>query len=280
MLQKLIATWREDRVFVRRLSFLCALALLGLVLFQLRSVILDPLVDWLEERGMRRVLAIALLLVVLAGLLMVFLGFVLPLIIEQVRELMQILPRKIHAAYAWSEGWVQQQLGYQLPKTLSEAIKQVTTGVSQNKASMISPLAKWLGQSVGNAMSFVLGVLNLLIIPILAVFLLADFDDIVARIKHTVPEDVHASFGRVVAKVHSIFGQFLRGQLSVGGDALGNCDWLHQWLWSAGALCGAGNRCEHRPVADAHRFPWLVAYCTVFIGLCVCAKSRGLGVDA
>jgi predicted PurR-regulated permease PerM len=67
----------------------------------------------------------------------------------------------------------------------------------------------------GSALAAILG--NLVLTPIVAYYLLLDWDDLIGRVKQLVPPRLMASAQRFLDETDEVLGQYLRGQLMVMG---------------------------------------------------------------
>jgi predicted PurR-regulated permease PerM len=169
----------EDRMprWVPRLLLLIVLtyfaALLALTAFRaLRNVILwliaalflsfalEPAVNWLVGRGWRRGVATALVIFGLALVALVAVGAMVPLVIDQVQELITRVPRWLDRASVYTERWFGERL-------TSQEILDAIARAGQDVGEVASNVA-----SVG---AFILGVVfQVLTIGLFTFYLVAD----------------------------------------------------------------------------------------------------------
>jgi predicted PurR-regulated permease PerM len=90
-----------------------------------------------------------------------------------------------------------------------------------------------------SGMAVVGWVLNLVMVPVVAFYLLRDWDDLVARIHALIPRSVEPVVARLARESDDVLGAFLRGQLSVM-LALGTFYGIGLWIVgvSIGPLIG------------------------------------------
>ena len=134
--------------------------LLWLVASLFLSFALEPAVNWLVKRGWRRGLAAATVLFGLAFIVLLMLGLMVPLVIDQVQELVDRLPEFLDEASIYTERWFDTKL-------TSDAILQDIASAEDDIQQIAANLA-----SVG---AFVLGLIfQVLTIGLFTFYLVAD----------------------------------------------------------------------------------------------------------
>lgn len=191
--------------------FLAALWALGQVLapFLVGGAIayfLDPVADRLERLGLSRVLATTIisLSVLLIGVLLVL--AVIPSLASQLAALVEATPTIFRKLQAF--------LTDQFPGLLDEnsVVRRTLLSIGDN-------LKDWGTEAAKTVFSSALGVLNallfLVVVPVVAFYLLLDWDNMVAKIDALLPRD-HAPVVRDLAgRIDRVLAAFVRGQLSV-----------------------------------------------------------------
>jgi predicted PurR-regulated permease PerM len=124
------------------------------------SFALEPAVNWLTARGLRRGVATALVLLGLALLGLVALGAMVPLVVDQVQELIQRLPGWLDRISVYTKRWFDVELTGQ---KLIEQIKGAQADVGK------------LAENVAQVGQFVLGLIfQILTIGLFTFYLVAD----------------------------------------------------------------------------------------------------------
>lgn len=175
--------------------------LLPFVLGFALAYLLDPLADRLEALGMRRVLATAMitLLFVCALLLALMLGV--PILVEQISLLLAALPGYMQALQSWVEA---QQIG--------GAQNDMIASLNQAAMEYLQTAAKGLvlsGLSVVNLLTVVF------ITPIVTIYMLNDWDRMVAAIDALLPSHQAALIRRLASQINTMLAGFVRGQIMV-----------------------------------------------------------------
>jgi predicted PurR-regulated permease PerM len=205
--------------FRRKLIFLVVVLVLGLA-YLLRGVLvplflafllayaLDPFVDRLEGMRVPRSLGAILVMLGIAGLVTVVLIYAIPMFVDEMTDASSAIPEKIHALQSRVEPWFANQLHVKLPHTLADLEKAATERLES-------------GGAYENARTFLFGTigyvgvaLSALIVPVFALYLLIDFDRIVARVGQLVPRRWSPPIGDVARQIHRTLSGYVRGQLT------------------------------------------------------------------
>jgi predicted PurR-regulated permease PerM len=205
---------------------LLAIAGVGYVLYLLRDVlapvflafmlayILDPVVDRLESWKLPRPLGIAVVLIGLLGAVSLFLLLVLPEVIRDIAAVVRELPAKARELLARVDPWLADR-GVRIPHTADEWIEKLQGQANTAASSLLAPAGNVLKWVIGGTMSVIGAVLAALIVPILAVYLLYDFDRMITGIRDLVPVRYRPTVVSYAREVDGVLSQFMRGQLTV-----------------------------------------------------------------
>ena len=203
----------------RQIQIWSALALTtGIVLWALGDVILpfvlgaavayflDPVADRLERLGLSRVSATvtislsALLVFVVAALLIV------PLLIDQTRALIAVAPSLTENLITW--------LNERFP-SLMDADSQVRQSLRELGAALQARGGELVNAVLGSAASVINLILLVVVVPVVAFYMLLDWDHLVARIDALLPRE-HAPMIRTIARdVDNTVAAFIRGMGTV-----------------------------------------------------------------
>lgn len=197
----------------------------GVLLYVLRGVLspiffaltiaylLDPLVDRFE-RFMPRGVAISLVLSLLGLTGVLFLLLVLPGVIREVAQFIRDLPEELAGLVRDVEPWFREH-DIPIPHSLDEAIEEYELAPGDLASHAAAPLQA-IGQFLlGGTLSAVSALASLLIVPVLAFYLLYDFDRMVAAGRELIPGRHREKVVEVASEIDAVLGQFLRGQLLV-----------------------------------------------------------------
>ena len=201
--------------------WLLALAVFLLLLLLLRSVLLpfiagmalayflDPVADRLEEAGTSRVIATSLILMIFLIVFIVALLWVIPILSQQIAGFISSMPTyagQIRAIVAEND-------------FLNSLIGQDGNNIRENFDQVMEQGANWLSTVLGSLWSSgkaLVDVLSLLVItPIVAFYLLLDWDRMVAKIDTWLPRDHRDTIHEIVGDMDAAIAGFVRGQGSV-----------------------------------------------------------------
>lgn len=162
---------------------------------------LDPVADWLEAIGLRRSLATASIAFFGGLILLLGLAYGLPTMIGQITLLLTTLPAYIGEMQLWL------------------LAQNVDGGQSDIINSLSESLVAGIQQSASNVLSTGLSILNLLsllvITPIVAIYMLNDWDRMVARVNALLPDEQAPVIRELSKQIDETLGGFARGQLMV-----------------------------------------------------------------
>jgi predicted PurR-regulated permease PerM len=193
-------------------------AVLFVVLYLLGNVILpflvggaiayflDPVADRMQRAGFSRVAATVL--ISLGALLVVVLLVlaVIPTLVSQLAALISAAP-EITAQF-------QQFLLDRFPElsdrtsTIRQTLTQIGEAISARGGELVNGL-------VNSALSLISVLVFIVVVPVVAFYLLLDWDDMVARIDSMLPRDHAPKVRQIAAEIDQVLAGFVRGQVSV-----------------------------------------------------------------
>ena len=201
--------------------WLLALALFVFLLLVLRSVLLpflagmalayflDPVADKLEKHGLSRVWATSVILMVFLIIFIVALLIIVPILAEQLAGFVEKVPgytSQLQAVLAESN-------------LVSAVLGEGGTAIKDNLDKVMGQGAQWLSTLIGsiwNSGKALVDVVSLLVItPIVAFYLLLDWDRMVARIDDWLPRDHKETIRVLFRDMNAATAGFVRGQGSV-----------------------------------------------------------------
>ncbi len=172
------------------------------------ALLLDPLMDRMQKRGLPRWLAV---LLTFSGFLLLFFGviaYLLPRAIGQVAELLgnsnAYAARFQAAADAWAAENADLLRRLNLPPSLQDLWEQ-------HQGELTAWVQRFL-QGIFAAFQQSLGRLGwLIVIPLVTLYLLMDLDALQARLVYLVPEARREAAVDLAARVGAVFAAYLRG---------------------------------------------------------------------
>lgn len=191
----------------------------------------DPLVDRLERLKffkwhISRTAAVILVFALISTGLFLVLLILLPLLREQVEQLVEKAPEMFEWIVGTALPWVQAKLGlsaFELdPESLMNALKAYWKEVSSALLTVLGTVSRG-GQAMMNWL------MNLVLIPVVTFYLLRDWDVLVEGIRTLIPRNAEPVVSSLCRQIDEVLGAFIRGQLMVM-IALGLIYTLGLWL--------------------------------------------------
>lgn len=194
------------------LFYLLQPILLPFVLGALLGYLGDPLVDRVEARGGSRTLGVVLVFLVFTGLYLISLFFAVPLLLQQLDGLIGRIPD----LYTWVRDvaipWLQVKTnvsGENLPEI------DWSAEIMQNWESLGKVTARTIKGITGSGMDLLLNLANVALVPVVAFYLMRDWDDIAQRVLHLLPRVWQTNVAEMAGEADVVVGAFLRGQFIV-----------------------------------------------------------------
>jgi predicted PurR-regulated permease PerM len=221
-----VAAPRREIVLPRAAYSVGAILLGGYAVYWLRDVLtpiflafslaylLDPLVDRLEAWKVPRPAGIAIVLIGVLGAVALFLGLVVPGIAADVAGVIRELPTQLAALWARLMPWLEQR-GIEVPHSTAEWIERLNALASEAASTILAPAGNALGSLLGGTLSVLGSVAAALVVVVLAVYLLNDFDRITAGLKELIPLRWRGTVTHYARDIDQMLSHFLRGQLTV-----------------------------------------------------------------
>jgi predicted PurR-regulated permease PerM len=172
----------------------------------------DPLADRLERMGLSRNWAATLVFVVL---LLAFVGVLLllvPLIARQIENLIDNLPR--YGEWARDTAWPWLQAKLHLDPRMFDS-DRLLAAIKAHIASIGGVATVVIGKVSRSGLGIVLWLTNLVLIPVVAFYLLRDWDRLVAKIDGMLPRSIQPTIAHLARESDAVLGAFVRGQLLV-----------------------------------------------------------------
>ncbi len=182
---------------------------------------LDPIADWLERKGFSRIIATSI--ITLAAILFFIIAVlaVIPTLVMQTSALIEEAPNIITNLRERLEDW--------LPNLFDESTME------QSLTSLGQIIQDRGGQFVNGLVSSVNSIINvvvlLVIVPVVAFYLLMDWDNMIARVDELIPRDHVGTIRELGNEIDRTLASFIRGQGTVVGILA---------IYYAGALMIAG----------------------------------------
>ena len=204
----------------RRWQLLAIIVVIGWLLWLLSPVLMpfavagmfaylgDPLADRLEAWGLGRALAVTIVFVVIVLVAVGALLLLVPLIYHQIDNLIANVPGYVNWIRVTALPWLEAKL--HLDPTMFNTDRLV-----QAIREHIGTIGAVLGSLSRSGLGVVMWLTNLVLIPVVAFYLLRDWDRMVAYIDRMLPRSLEPTIAHLARQSDEVLGAFVRGQLLV-----------------------------------------------------------------
>lgn len=208
------------------------------VLALVLAYILDPPLDWLQSKGLPRVLAIVLLTLPVLGVLALLFFVAIPSAVAELAELSQRAPELARRAADWVDGLRSRLLVMDMPFLDEDALVERLRSVDSDTVVAFmqerrDALMDWLwtgALGVGRGVGAILGILGYVVLtPMLTFYLMRDWDRLTATLRDLVPERRKAAVVDFAEEYDGLLARYLRGQATVA-LAIGALTALGLWI--------------------------------------------------
>ena len=172
----------------------------------------DPLVDRLERRGLSRTWGVIMVFALFSLLLLILLLVLIPMLGRQLVRLYELAPQGLDWAQHQALPWVQAQLGLGEGFWRFDQLKQALSGHMGKTTDILGGL---LSQATASGLALLGWLGNLLLIPVVAFYLLRDWDLMIDKLRNLLPRARESLVVQLVGECHEVLGAFMRGQLLV-----------------------------------------------------------------
>ena len=170
------------------------------------AYVMDPVADRLERWGLSRVWATVVITFSALIIFIVSLILLVPFLVDQVKAVADAVPGLFEALTKF--------LGERFPSLFQEdsSLRQALTDA---QASVQSASLKVLNTVLTSSVAVLDFVLLLVVAPVVAFYLLLDWDNMIARINSWLPLDHAGTIRELAGEIDKTLASFLRGQLTV-----------------------------------------------------------------
>lgn len=174
----------------------------------------DPLVDRCEDRGISRTNGVVIVFGLFLGLVILALAVIAPIVFKQLSELASAIPE----VYRWFSSVAVPKLQTLLSLTpISLPDIDLRTSLNENWSSVGRVTGGVVQQVTASSLSLLTGLLNVALVPVVAFYLMRDWDLMMAVIMKLVPRGMMSGITSAIGEAHEVLEAFVRGQLVVMG---------------------------------------------------------------
>ncbi|MGP4957596.1 AI-2E family transporter [Pseudomonas helleri] len=172
----------------------------------------DPVVDRLEKIGLSRTWGTITVFTLFTVILVTLLVVLVPMLAKQLVKLYQLAPQVLDWLQNTALPWVQTRFGLGDGFWNFNKIKATITE-HMGQAGDIAGVV--LSQATASSLALFGFLANLVLIPVVAFYLLRDWDVLLSKIRGLLPRDREERIVSLAKECHDVLGAFVRGQLLV-----------------------------------------------------------------
>jgi len=203
--------WIIGFVLIMVLLNLLSSILLPFVAGMAVAYFLDPVADWLEEHKFSRTTSTTIILLAFFLLMALVITLLFPLLQRQVVELFRMIPGIVETIRTETVPWIEQSIAELSPEMLED--------IRNAAKDFASGSVKWFTGVAGKLWNSGLAFFNLLslivITPVVAFYLLRDWDLITAKINTWLPRRPAPVIREQFVEIDRTLAAFVRGQSTV-----------------------------------------------------------------
>ncbi|ARQ73793.1 AI-2E family transporter [Pseudomonas fragi] len=172
----------------------------------------DPVVDRLERFGLSRTWGVVAVFTVFTVILMTLLLVLVPLLAKQLLKLYQLAPQILDWLQHTAMPWVQAKFG------LSDSFwkfDKIKAAITEHMGQATDIVGIVLSQATASSLALIGFLANLVLIPVVAFYLLRDWNVMMAKIRGLLPRARADQIVSLAKECHDVLGAFVRGQLLV-----------------------------------------------------------------
>lgn len=214
----------SGRALDLRLQWLIAIGLVGWVLYLLGPVLtpfvaaalfaylFNPLVAWLQRLGLGRVLAVTLVFLVLTLALIGIALVLVPFVERQIAKFINQFPTWVVWYQQVATPWLSAHFGISPVAVDGQQIVTMLQDYWKEAGGFAATVVAKVSKS---GLALIGWLVNLLIVPVVAFYLLRDWDLLIERVHNLIPLSVEPTVVRLAHESDRTLGGFLRGQVTV-----------------------------------------------------------------
>ncbi|MBT7616217.1 MAG: AI-2E family transporter [Calditrichaeota bacterium] len=181
---------------------------------------LDPVVEWLVNRKLPRMVVILGLLVMVLGAMVGVGILVVPRLIEEIGDLASNVPKWLDGAKYWG---IHSLLPWLQALPFEDHVNKFQEELPQILNKGIGKFANWSSSALSGIVNILSGIINLILIPILTIYFLNEFKRIKEWSFSIVPDEKLAFVQEIFSNVNVVLSAYIRGQLLV-------CTFIATWI--------------------------------------------------
>ncbi|MCY9376838.1 AI-2E family transporter [Bacillus spizizenii] len=185
---------------------------LPIILTGIVFYLLNPVVDFLERRRIRRIYSILLLYLLIIGLITITIVSIIPFLKEQIISLIDNIPRYVDVVEDQTKQLIGSNFVNQAQQTMNINISDLATKVSDQAATIVNSTFTGVGNFIGALTEIIISIIT---VPFILFYLLKDGKKLPVYILKFVPTRLKEQTYTVLSEMNHRLSSYIRGQIIV-----------------------------------------------------------------
>ncbi|AFI29657.1 AI-2E family transporter [Bacillus stercoris] len=185
---------------------------LPIILTGIVFYLLNPVVDFLERRRIRRIYSILLLYLLIIGLITITIVSIIPFLKEQIMSLIDNIPRYVDVVEDQTKQLIGSNFVNQAQQTMNINISDLATKVSDQAATIVNSTFTGVGNFIGALTEIIISIVT---VPFILFYLLKDGRKLPVYILKFVPTRLKEQTYTVLSEMNHRLSSYIRGQIIV-----------------------------------------------------------------
>ncbi|ASB62190.1 membrane protein [Bacillus sp. A053] len=185
---------------------------LPIILTGIVFYLLNPVVDFLERRRIRRIYSILLLYLLIIGLITITIVSIIPFLKEQIMSLIDNIPRYVDVVEDQTKQLIGSNFVNQAQQTMNINISDLATKVSDQAATIVNSTFTGVGNFIGALTEIIISIVT---VPFILFYLLKDGKKLPVYILKFVPTRLKEQTYTVLSEMNHRLSSYIRGQIIV-----------------------------------------------------------------
>ncbi|MDO8226446.1 AI-2E family transporter [Bacillus cabrialesii] len=185
---------------------------LPIILTGIVFYLLNPIVDFLERRRIRRIYSILLLYLLIIGLITITIVSIIPFLKEQIMSLIDNIPRYVDIVENQTKQLIGSNFVNQAQQTMNINISDLATKVSDQAATIVNSTFTGVGNFIGALTEIIISIVT---VPFILFYLLKDGKKLPVYILKFVPTRLKEQTYTVLSEMNHRLSSYIRGQIIV-----------------------------------------------------------------
>ena len=179
------------------------------------AYILNPTVEFLERKGIKRLFGIMIVFCLTILICVGFTGFFVVSITNEFSNMQLNLPAYVQHLYEIIPVSIKGYFGVETAGKLALRLDGLLQQARNAAPDLLKPLLAFLQKALTSTLGVLLAMMGYLIIPVYLFYLLFDLPKLKTAIESYVPKHFRPAYTSKLAEVDAVLSGFIRGQLSV-----------------------------------------------------------------